>query len=251
MLESHTFDQPLHGKFREEGGEKQIEEAIQLNAIDINEGKLYSGELVITRYKIVFNPDESKNKEINPSYDDCSDSELSGSLGDENFLPSIPEYKKRYFNIPVHMFYNVSFESEKKNIQKFYITVHTKDFREVRFIMTDYRKGKHLFETLNRVAFPNFLWKDVFALKYEYQIKNSHKEYRIKMDLPINGWDVYDMEDEFKRQGVFDLKETFRIQNCWYTNDEDNICATYPYQVIVPAKMTPVMVANWAAFRAK
>ena len=142
---------------------------------------------------------------------------------------------KRFFNIPVHMLYSVDFQHEKKNYDHTYICIETKDFRMIKFIITGHNRGKDLFNEIRKVAFPNILWKDVFPLKYKYTLKTISRESLNKLDLPSNGWEVYDMQKEFKRQGVKHKHKMFRIQNAWYPGDGDNIWETYPMQIYVPA----------------
>ena len=96
MLESHAFDKPAKEFWFIEEGENQIGEILSLRAIDINEGKLYSGELLISRYKLVFKPfDETQNK-IQASFsEEFSVNNYDGSscaLSNRKIY-AIPEYK--------------------------------------------------------------------------------------------------------------------------------------------------------------
>lgn len=68
------------------------------------------------------------------------------------------------------MLYSVLFQINKKDVNDIYIDLETKDHRKIRFIMKNINKGKELCNTIRSVAFPNYLSKDVFALKYRYAL---------------------------------------------------------------------------------
>lgn len=95
MLESHIFSKISQGFCEVEDGEKQIGEILQLKVIDNNEGKLYSGKLLVTRYKLVFQPENTnKTEPHNPLSDKLSENNYSGSLNSSlKREPQIPEYK--------------------------------------------------------------------------------------------------------------------------------------------------------------
>ena len=62
---------------------------------------------------------------------------------------------------------------------------------------------------------------------------------------------MYNFIEEFKRQGVDENSESFRIQKWWHADKGENIWDTYPYEVYVPAKIAYATLIDWANFRSK
>lgn len=255
LVESHVFD--LHRKafWKVEEGEKEIE-FMRLKVVDVHENKLYSGDLMITRYKLVFKPfDAQREVEFTPfgEFDMTSDIErsLNSSSSNGKTYIDLLSYKSRFFIIPVHMLYSVEVTMNKKNANEMYVDIETKDFRTIRFIVNDQNKGKELWNTIRSVAFPNVLSKEVFALKYKYTPPTSTGDCEATVHLPTNGWDIYDMRREFERQGIDEANKNFRIELCWYISKGQSICETYPHEVYVPAKIDPISLRRWAEFRTK
>lgn len=146
MVESHIFDKDRFGFCPIEDGEKEID-FVNLKVIDIFEAKQYSGQLCLTRYKLVFKPfDDEKKYEVMQVEEDLEDPNMTSmsNLTINNTYLELPEYKKRYFTIPVHLLYKVTFNYDKKNIHMAYIDIDTKDFRRIRFQLDDHNKAKEL-----------------------------------------------------------------------------------------------------------
>lgn len=118
MIESHVFDLHRMAFCKVEEGEKEIE-FMRLKVIDVHENRLYSGDLMITRYKLVFKPiDAQKEVEFTPfgEFDmtsDCEKSLNSSSSNGKTYLDLL-SFKKRFFTIPVHMLYSVEVTMNKK-----------------------------------------------------------------------------------------------------------------------------------------
>jgi len=172
LLESHVFDPHRMNFCRIDPGEKEID-FVEVTAIDINENKLYSGNLMITRYKIVFKPFDSSKKylytEFNaPNLTNEGDASICSNLTINKVYLDLPNYKKRFFTIPVHLLYWCNLTLNKKNSTEVYIDLETKDFRLIRLVVESQSKGYQLHEKIKKVAFPNVLAKEVFALKYRY-----------------------------------------------------------------------------------
>lgn len=90
-----------------------------------------------------------------------------------------------------------------------------------------------MIENISRQAFPGLCVTSMFVLKYNYKISNylspeEEKEESIydnitltkreriepflgKRKLPNNGWEVYDYQREFSRQGVKKGNKLFRL----------------------------------------
>jgi len=82
------------------------------------------------------------------------------------------------------------------------------------------------------------LCKDVFALKYLYENITRDGFFQSKLNLPLDGWDIYDMKKEYMRQGVDETSQKFRAISCWDLADASNICETYPEYVFIPKLMS-------------
>jgi hypothetical protein len=109
-------------------------------------------------------------------------------------------------------------------------------------------------------TFPGFFVTSMFASKYNYIIHNyslpeeqkeqsifdtvqlTRKErmapFLLKRSLPINGWNVYKWNEEFRRQGISKDDKRFRIVRCWSETKWTTKCGTYPKNVIIPAEVT-------------
>jgi hypothetical protein len=98
-----------------------------------------------------------------------------------------------------------------------------------------YREGPEVIENICRQAFPGLCVTSMFVLKYNYKAENYlaaeeekeneqslydsiplSKRERIepilgKRKLPKDGWDVYDYQREFARQGVKKGNKLFRL----------------------------------------
>ena len=76
--------------------------------------------------------------------------------------------------------------------------------------------------------------------------KNAFYRYKdLKKKFEVNGWEIYNFEEEFKRQEI-DFKNTYRILN----NHKFEFCSTYPKNIIVP-NMTDEDIKKCAIFRTK
>lgn len=63
----------------------------------------------------------------------------------EYYQPSeLPYHRERYYKIPVHMIFSINGSSDKKDAHRHYIDISTKDFRNVRFIVSKYREMEEI-----------------------------------------------------------------------------------------------------------
>lgn len=266
MIESYLVPQSTAGFWHFEEGENQI--AFEsVDAID-NDGIRYKGDLIVTRYKLVFRQYDNYDSPDNPFTETIQNSELSLSssmLLPHNSYADMPVHKARFFTVPVHLLYSVEIGINKKNVAETHIIWYTKDHRDFRFVLFNHDKWKNLYTNIRKVAFPNVLSKDVFALKYKFEPSSNENE-EVKLTYEIahgnatispfsnltkNGWDVYDFKKEYDRQGIQEIISKVRIQHWWYTDKSNSVCETYPEQVYVPAKMTNAALIKWAKYRAK
>lgn len=110
-----------------------------------------------------------------------------------------------------------------------------KDIRNLRFVhkQPDDSLKKSVFELLTKFAFPASNNLSLFAFEYN-QV------------FPENGWKVYDVLAEYRRQGL--PNESWRISK---VNDHYELCDSYPAALVVPVTITDDELRRVAAFRAK
>ena len=77
--------------------------------------------------------------------------------------------------------------------------------------------------------------------KKNFDKNNFGKEY-------INGWDIYDFQKEYERQGI-DFKTSFRFRI--FDNSDFKFCETYPKNFVVPLNIKDEDLKECATFRTK
>ena len=102
----------------------------------------------------------------------------------------LSNFPKDYFEIPIFYINKIEQTSSKKSHSKYLMEISTKDNRNLRFNVFNEEKTlyNHLHKLSNPKEFTDFL-------KYTMRYRESH---------PVNndGWRIYKMKNEFKRQGV-------------------------------------------------
>jgi len=95
-----------------------------------------------------------------------------------------------YFEIPIFFINKIEKFSDKKSSFRYVIELGTKDLRNLRFIV--FNEEKILYNYLNKLINPKE-FTDI--LKYAIRYRETH---------PVNndGWKIYKMREEFKRQGI-------------------------------------------------
>ena len=167
-------------------------------------------------------------------------------LIDSSFnLVFLPEKKNNFklFNPNFYQFPLLSIKNyitTKKN-KKYVIDIILKDYRSFSFklIADDYVKFDQI---INEFGTPNQNIK-YFRHAYFYYNEFSKKE---KDENYIDGWTIYDEEDEFRYQDL-DFENTFRILD----NSKFDFCSSYPKKIVVPISMTDDDIKKCSAFRTK
>lgn len=96
MVESHVFNTKALGFCKIEEGEKEIEFFEDIKVVDMSDNKLYTGQLMITRYKLVFKPFDTDNKyEFIPWEDELN-------LAAEGSMISTLSINKNFLDLPVY-----------------------------------------------------------------------------------------------------------------------------------------------------
>lgn len=185
---------------------------------------IYShGQLVITNYRVVFKSD------------------------DENFFRKYP-IKKDYMSIPMSFIYKLERSLDKKDPVISFIDIYSKDGRTIRLRFKEGTESSATLQYLQIYSFPE---------KKDYFFAFDHFKAERELEEKYQGWKIYDIEKEFKRQGV----DFISLQNNDNTpanprfriieNKGFRLCATYPPFLLVPSKMTDQGIVASSRFRTK
>lgn len=186
------------------------------------------GVFVITSYRLMFKP------------------------ADDNFFKRYP-LKKDYLKIPLGFLHKIERNSDKKNLDIIYLDVHSKDGRVLRLRIVE--RGQN--ESNNIVTYSQiygFPDKKEYFFAFEYSKERAARELEDK----YKGWKLYDIEKEFKRQGIDFTPlegnpEGSTVKNRFRTMDNRyfRACATYPPLLLVPANMIDQAIFASSRFRTK
>ena len=132
---------------------------------------------------------------------------------------------KPYYNDEYYIFYLLSIKNINTNTNYFgndnCVEINLKDNRYFLFKIKNSDNYIKFLNILNTFALPN--------LRNSYY-KNAYSRFNnLKVQFNINGWDIYNFDEEFKRQGV-DFKYTFEIID----NSDFKFCPSYPKKIIAP-----------------
>ena len=135
------------------------------------------------------------------------------------------------------------------------IEIITKDFRELTFkfpgeinlssgpglLNKPYEK---IYQLLLSCSFPKF--REIYAAQFAFYLKSLDEEHQ--------GWKLYDIKEEFFRQGlefVYNPLEKEATNLRYIDNQNGRICSTYPFVLAMPSKLTDENVQKSAAFRSR
>ena len=138
--------------------------------------------------------------------------------------------------------------AEKKGpIINIYLDISSKDGRSYRFKYKYEDLGiyESHYDKLTKMAFET---KEASSLRY-YEF--NHQKYQ-----ETYGWKKYDIEREFKRQGLVidptSNKATKKVENLKYMdNFNGKVCSTYPNLIVVPSEMIDETILRSAKFRSR
>lgn len=107
----------------------------------------------------------------------------------KNLKKYLNNFPKDYFEVPLFFISKLEISSKKSN-SKYLVEIHTKDNRNFR--MNIFSEEKTLYNNLLKLTNPKE-FSDF--MKYSMRYRETH---------PVNndGWRIYKMREEFKRQGV-------------------------------------------------
>ena len=238
--------------------------------LDIVNTTFIEGKLKLTRYKLVFIPYERVRVH---SHENGSSKKKNDY---EYVAKKLEPHRVRYFNIPLHMIYSVKDQWDKKHPELFFFDILTKDYRAYRVKIMPVKEGFEVYDSIRNQAFPGMFMTSWFVTKYKYQIKNYllYEEEKIEdtvtsidkislskaeklesiiclKKLPEDGWNVYNYQHEYYRQGISKSNKDFRRIACWSMKSDINLCGTYPHFVFIPANVTDSELKKWALHRSK
>ena len=147
-------------------------------------------------------------------------------------------YNSNFYQFPLLAIKN--YITTKKN-KKYVIDLILKDYRSFSFklVAEDYIKFN---EIIQEFGMPNQnikYFRHAFFHYNEYSKKQKDENY-------IDGWTIYDDEDEFRYQDL-DFENTFRVVD----NSKFDFCASYPKKIVVPISMTDDDIKKCGAYRTK
>ena len=150
--------------------------------------------------------------------------------------------------------YDVNFYSFPLLSIKNYIVTKKSSFRHIDIILKDYRSysfkiSKNDYQKFNQLikefGIPN---KNILYFTHAYYFNDIYKKKfnNDDNDSFIDGWKIYDPEDEFRYQDL-DFENTFRIID----NSKFDYCSSYPKKIVVPISMTNDDIKKCATYRTK
>ena len=151
------------------------------------------------------------------------------------------KFKEDYFKIPYLLFNSLKKDEQKSAYLPF--TISVRDGRKLKFYLSEHQK-QDILEQLNLRAFPKKF--DIFEFpKLFNENINTNPKYK-----QLNGWNIYDFNKEFLRQGVIfdDPNSSFRI--CQINKDFKNI-PTYPQLLVEPKKLSDEVILKASKYRTK
>ena len=177
------------------------------------------------------------------------------------------ENKERYqVKVIIDSSFNLVFLPEKKNtfklfnsnyyqfpllaIKNYITTKKNKKFR-IDIILKDYRSYAFKFNAENYAKFNEVIQEfgcpnqNIKYFRHAYYYYNTYSKEE-KDENYIDGWTIYDEEDEFKYQDL-DFENTFRIVD----NSKFVFCSSYPKKIVVPISMTDEDIKKCATYRTK
>ena len=156
-----------------------------------------------------------------------------------------PEMKNNFkaFNLNYYQFPLLAIKNyiptKKKN--KYVVDLILKDYRSFSFKLSsdDFNKFDNI---IQEFGMPN---QNIKFFRHAYYYHNIFSK-TSKKENYIDGWTIYDAEEEFKNQNL-DFKNTFRIVD----NSKFDICSSYPTKIVVPISMTDEDIKKCATYRTK
>ena len=158
------------------------------------------------------------------------------------FLPekknNFKSFNPNYYQFPLLAIKN--YITTKKR-RKYVVDLILKDYRSFSFklLAGDFIKFNNI---IQEFGMPN---QSIKYFRHAYYYYNFYSK-REKDDNYIDGWTIYDEEDEFRYQDL-DFENTFRRVD----NSKFEFCSSYPKKIVVPITMTDEDIKKCATYRTK
>ena len=173
------------------------------------------GVLVLTKFRIIFR------------FQDMSQA--------NRYLINIEDLEIPLFNIRTIK------KSDKIINDKYCIDLTLKDTRIYKFYIWN-KESFEFFVDLNEHVFPNDSTK---LLKFTF----DYFDYAKNQPNYTNGWQIYDIQKEYERQGITENNNHgLRLSR---VNTNYDLCPSYPNLLVVPEKATDKEIARSAYYRTK
>jgi myotubularin-related protein 1/2 len=150
------------------------------------------------------------------------------------------KFKDDFFKIPFLLFEKLTKGEQKSTYLPF--TIKVRDGRKLKFFINE--KNKDIFEELNSRAFPKKF--DLFEFP-KILNDNLNKNPQFKA---LNGWNIYDFNKEFLRQGVIFDDPNCHFRICQINKDFKNI-PTYPQLLVEPKNLSDDIILKASKHRTK
>ena len=150
------------------------------------------------------------------------------------------KFKEDFFKIPYLLFNKIIKGEQKSMYLPFTITV--RDGRKLLFYLNE--KDKNVLKELESRAFPKTF--DLFAFpKLLNTNLSNNPQYKT-----VNGWNVYDFNKEFLRQGIIFDDQNCQFRICEINKDYKNI-PTYPQLLVEPKSLSDEVILKASKHRTK
>ena len=205
---------------------------------------LLKGEVVIEQIKAYY---------LNPDIEDLlgylnitNYSLIFSFLNKKKSLSYFTNFSSEFFKIPLILISSIS-KAKNANIELYKpypIEISVKDNRVVTFYIIDSLNDNKFFMFLYERVFP----KD-FSDFYSFtKIYKSEKFSKLKSSHFTEGWDIYNIKEEFIRQGVNNCSEFLRFSD---VNNNYHLCETYPKLIVEPYEISDTELLDASNYRTK
>lgn len=133
---------------------------------------------------------------------------------------------------------DINKELKKKQLNNYNIIITTKDNRLIKLKLESDKSTLH--HSLLLRAFPKKSNNEFYIFAQEYAKAEKYK------NIKIDGWSIYNIDEEFKRQNLD--RERFTISDL---NKNFNLCQTYPEKLVFPSNYPNEKIIEASNFRTK